>query len=301
MSRRSTPEGLRPTRGGVRGQVQDRVGVAALGRAASCGGRPSSLALWQARCLRLITNVTSVRRHSTCRKVRVVVHPRLKAVRREVVQVRRHRSALSFRWRAAAFAWTRCWSSGRIAQPLPPCLLGRYHHDVARLVLTVVGADRAGLVAALAEVVSSHGGNWEDSQLAELAGTFAGVVVVSVPAGTVTSFTEALQQLDGLLTVTAHPGLEEPPVPADWRELSLSVLGDDRVGIVRDVSAALSRHGVSIEHMATETREAPMAGGRLFEAEVVARVPRSADLLALRADLERLAAEILVDIHVGDG
>ena len=175
---------------------------------------------------------------------------------------------------------------------------GRYHAEVARFVLTVVGADRAGLVAALADVVSAHGGNWEDSQLAELAGTFAGVVVVSVPAPSASEFTEALHNLDGLLSVTAYPGVDEPPAAAALRQLTLTVLGDDRPGIVREVSATLSAHGLSIEHMATQTRDAPMAGGRLFEAEVVARIPESADLRALRADLEHLAAEILVEIHL---
>ena len=51
-----------------------------------------------------------------------------------------------------------------------------------RIVLTVIGDDRAGLVHALSDVVSRHSGNWERSQMAELAGKFAGIVVVSVPA-----------------------------------------------------------------------------------------------------------------------
>ena len=51
------------------------------------------------------------------------------------------------------------------------------------LVLTVIGDDRAGLVKALADVVSAHDGNWEQSHLAELAGQFAGIVVVTVPGG----------------------------------------------------------------------------------------------------------------------
>ena len=56
------------------------------------------------------------------------------------------------------------------------------------LVLTVVGDDRQGLVAAVADVVDAHGGNWENSELAELAGAFAGIIEVSVAAGRVTSF-----------------------------------------------------------------------------------------------------------------
>ena len=39
---------------------------------------------------------------------------------------------------------------------------GVVHYDpgMATLVLTVIGDDRAGLVNALADAVSAHGGNW---------------------------------------------------------------------------------------------------------------------------------------------
>ncbi|CAL8976544.1 Glycine cleavage system transcriptional repressor [Propionicimonas sp. T2.31MG-18] len=168
---------------------------------------------------------------------------------------------------------------------------------MSNLVLTVVGDDRAGLVAALADVVSAHGGNWEHSQLAELAGTFAGIVVVSVPDDRLADLTAALGQLDGLLKVTAHPGSDAPAVPAQ-KDLTLTVLGNDHPGIVRDISAVLSRHGASIESLTSESREAPMSGGRLFEATVVARLPQGAEPATIAADLERLAAEILVDISL---
>jgi glycine cleavage system regulatory protein len=170
---------------------------------------------------------------------------------------------------------------------------------VSSLVLTVVGDDRAGLVAALADVVSAHGGNWEHSQLAELAGTFAGIVVVSVPEDRVDDLTAALGQLDGLLKVTAHHGSESTDA-VQPRELTINVLGNDHPGIVRDISAVLTRHGLSIDLLTSESREAPMSGGRLFEARVVARVPGDADPAAIKADLERLAAEILVDITLDD-
>lgn len=170
---------------------------------------------------------------------------------------------------------------------------------MSNLVLTVVGDDRAGLVAALADVVSAHGGNWEHSQLAELAGTFAGIVVVSVPDDRLADLTAALGQLDGLLTVTAHPGSDAPAVPAQ-KDLTLTVLGNDHPGIVRDISAVLSRHGASIESLTSESREAPMSGGRLFEATVVARLPQGAEPATIAADLERLAAEILVDISLAE-
>lgn len=162
------------------------------------------------------------------------------------------------------------------------------------LILTVAGADRPGLVSAVADVVDAHGGNWENSRLAELAGTFAGVIEVSVTAERTADLETALRGLDGLLTIAVRAG-SDAAAPAE-RVVSIQVLGNDRPGIVRKVSGVLSTHALSIEELTSETRDAAMAGGRLFEASVTASVPASVNLDALRADLERLATEIQVDI-----
>lgn len=161
------------------------------------------------------------------------------------------------------------------------------------LVLTVVGNDRHGLVAAVAEVVAARGGNWESSQLAELRGAFAGIIEVTAPPSRVEGLRAALIGLDGLLTVGIVVAAEGAAPARLWE---FRVLGNDRPGIVRDVSSVLSAHGVSIEKMTTETRDAAMAGGRLFEATVSARVAASTDLDDVIAALERLAAEIQVDV-----
>ena len=64
-------------------------------------------------------------------------------------------------------------------------------------VLTAIGDDRPGLVAALAAAVDEHGGSWVDSQLALLAGKFAGIVQVDLPDESVQGFLSALEGLEG--------------------------------------------------------------------------------------------------------
>jgi glycine cleavage system regulatory protein len=162
-------------------------------------------------------------------------------------------------------------------------------------VLTAIGDDRAGLVGALADVVTEHGGNWEQSQMAELAGKFAGIVLVTVPAARADELVTSLTSLAGVLEIHAHPGGE--PV-TDAQRFTLHLLGNDHPGIVRDLSHALTDHGLSIDQLATETREAPMAGGVLFEAEAVLEAPADLDVKALAAALEDLAGELMVDIDL---
>ena len=78
------------------------------------------------------------------------------------------------------------------------------------LVLTIIGRDRAGVVASLADVVRFHDGNWKRSELAEIAGTFAGVVVVEVGDDQVDELlTNLLVLRDQGLHVTAQQ-VEEP-------------------------------------------------------------------------------------------
>ncbi|MFV0451874.1 MAG: glycine cleavage system protein R [Propioniciclava sp.] len=164
------------------------------------------------------------------------------------------------------------------------------------MVLTVIGADRPGLVQRLADVVLSHGGSWERSQLAQLAGLFAGIVVVEVPDGRAAELRGALGALDGVLHVAVHPGVGRPSTATTARAVTLDLLGNDRPGIVRELSAVFAGHGLSITDLTTDSREAPMAGGRLFEAHVSAETGPDVDLDALREELEGVAAELMIDL-----
>lgn len=165
------------------------------------------------------------------------------------------------------------------------------------LVLTLIGDDRSGLVNAIAEAVAGHGGNWERSQMAELAGKFAGIVMVTIPDGRLDEFTAAMGPLTGLLDVTVHRAADHTD-PADVQRFTLDLLGSDRPGIVSDITAVLAGHGVNIDTLATATREAPMAGDMLFEATAELDIGPGVDVGALRADLEALAGELMVDIDL---
>ncbi len=166
--------------------------------------------------------------------------------------------------------------------------------------LTVVGDDRVGLVKALADVVADNGGNWERSHLAELAGTFAGVVLVTVPDRQADRLRAALTPLEGLLDVAVRTTDAETEPNDERRRVRLDLLGNDRPGIVAAVSGVLARHGLGVADLQTMTREAPMAGGLLFEASAVVTVDSEATLEAVRADLEELATEVLVDVAVAE-
>lgn len=164
-------------------------------------------------------------------------------------------------------------------------------------VLSVIGADRAGLVDALAEVVADHGGNWERSHMAELAGMFAGMVLVQLPDDRGDAFSSAIEGLRdrGLLEVTLRPAVTEE-APGTPEVLRFEVVGADRPGIVHEVSHALAELGIGIVDLRTSTESAAMAGSPLFRAEAVVRLPAGTDPHALTAALEGLSDDLMVDL-----
>lgn len=172
-----------------------------------------------------------------------------------------------------------------------------YDRCMAALVLTLIGNDRAGLVSAVAEVAARHDANWEQSQMAELAGRFAGVVLLTVPDAAADDLIADLEPLHGMLDITVQRGVTIA-TPADTRRFALDLVGADRRGIVFEISRVLAEHGVNIELFESESRDAPMSGERLFEAHAVLEIPRAADIAALRRSLERLADELMVDLDL---
>lgn len=174
------------------------------------------------------------------------------------------------------------------------------HVPATSFVLTAIGDDRPGLVAALAAAVDEHGGNWVDSQLALLAGKFAGIVQVDLPAERAQDFLAALPALaeEVGLEVEATTGRAGEAAEEPRHVLALHLLGQDRTGMVREITTALRSQGATIDGLRSWTREAPEGGGMLFEAEAEVRLPASAQEQDLREALETIAGELMVDLEL---
>lgn len=168
------------------------------------------------------------------------------------------------------------------------------------LVLTFVGDDRPGLVNAVSERIAAFGGTWLQSSSARLAGKFAGILLVNAPEDRARDLEQALRGLATAgLHLTVERGAAEPASPSG-RLITLDILGNERSGIVRDVTQALGALGVNIEEFESGVESAAFTGIEMFRARARLRAP--ADVLPdrLRRALERLAGEIMVDLTVGE-
>jgi glycine cleavage system regulatory protein len=168
------------------------------------------------------------------------------------------------------------------------------------LVMTIIGPDRTGLVESVARVVAEHGGNWLESRMSRLGGEFAGILRIELPTDKRQPLLDALQKLQGAgLTVVVRPGEAAAPA-ATGRQTKLEIIGHDHPGIVREITHALARAGVNVEEFSSEIVSAPMSGETLFKAGAHLQLPENCDLAALKAELEKIAADLLVDVSFAE-
>lgn len=166
-----------------------------------------------------------------------------------------------------------------------------------QLVLTVLAQDKAGQVERIANCVAEHHGNWLESRMARMAGQFAGILRVEVPATSRSALVGALERL-GELGIRLLVERSESPRGDLRKQVMLTLTANDRPGIVRDISRVLASQGVNVEQLSTDVCPAPMSSGLLFRAEAQLAVPEALDLAALQGAFEALADELVVDLQL---
>ena len=163
------------------------------------------------------------------------------------------------------------------------------------LVMTVIGMDRPGLIESIARLIAEHGGNWLESRMCRLGGEFAGILRVDVPQDS-KALTDSLQKLQAQgITVIIHPDRPATQItPA--KTASLSIVGQDRPGIIHQISAALANHNINVEELETECSSAPMSGETIFRAVARLQIPETCVISELRRELEEIGSELMVEI-----
>ncbi|MBT8048719.1 MAG: ACT domain-containing protein [Xanthomonadales bacterium] len=166
------------------------------------------------------------------------------------------------------------------------------------IVLTVVSDDHPGVVEALSEVIADNGGNWTESSMLSLAGKFAGILLVQLPEENVESFFAELKALDSRGMQIVAQLSDSPPVFDSAREYSFELVGQDRPGIVHEITEVLADFGINVQELETTVQSASMSGESLFMAHARIFIPPGTDRDSLQEKLEDLANELMVDIEL---
>ncbi len=170
----------------------------------------------------------------------------------------------------------------------------------ASLIVSVIGPDRPGLVEQISATVAEVGGNWEGSRMIQLAEQFAGMVQVVLPSERVDELRERLARLesDDLKISVIHAGEPAAGTGAPAQRILLEIVGQDRNGIVASISRTLASVGVNVVELATDCRNAPWSGDKVFQTNAILEIPSENEvpLDELREKIEEIAGDLMVEI-----
>jgi methionyl-tRNA formyltransferase len=165
------------------------------------------------------------------------------------------------------------------------------------LIVTVLGADRPGIVSLLSDRAQRFGASWTNSRMSHLSGEFAGMVQLEVPPESADGLITALKDLESTGLRVAIAKSEGKANTTGLRLMTLELVGSDQVGIVSKLTAALSERNISIEQIDTTIVQGAAQTSFKVRAEIF--VPKAVNDADLRSALDALAQEITVDIALG--
>lgn len=132
--------------------------------------------------------------------------------------------------------------------------------------------------------------------MARLAGQFAGILRIECPAEQSAALLDSLASLESQgISVQARREASAPAAPRET--VSLDIVGNDRPGIIRALSAAIAATGGNVEDLSTSLESAPMSGHPIFHAKGVVALAADGDAAGLIAAIETLGPDLSVSIE----
>ena len=165
------------------------------------------------------------------------------------------------------------------------------------LILSFITDDRPGLTSAISEAIAGFQGNWMESRLSLMAGKFTGVLQISVPTDNVSPLRDTLSQLkDGSISWLVEEVADRPISAGASISLRIDLVGNDRTGIIQDVTDILSALNLNIADMTSEFSDAPMSSEKLFRASILVSGPETIEETLIEERLESLANELMIEV-----
>ncbi|MFK8020675.1 MAG: glycine cleavage system protein R [Pseudomonadales bacterium] len=172
------------------------------------------------------------------------------------------------------------------------------------IVFTFMAPDKPGLLEQLAELVSAHNGSWLESRLARLGGQFTGIVQVATARSDAQPLQSALLALENdvfklaVIEEKTTKDNDQANTASPTKQRIIEVLGNDRPGIVHELSRTLIKHHINVDELTSELRSAPMSGELLFDAQLQITVPAEINTEQFEEELEEIADELDLDIRL---
>ena len=163
------------------------------------------------------------------------------------------------------------------------------------IIISAIGTDRPGIVSELSGIITSNGGNVEESRMSRLGSDFAIIMLITVAPDWVESLEVALKSITELNITTKPTTLLQV---GDGRQFSINLNGADNEGIVKVLSKYLANKSINILEIETHISQAPVSGTPLFNLNASVSIPHDVEEEVIQADLSQIAQDLGVEIQL---
>ncbi|KAB2824443.1 transcriptional regulator [Aliivibrio sp. S4TY2] len=155
-----------------------------------------------------------------------------------------------------------------------------------------VGISSPDLIKRLASVTHEEGGKWLVSKVHYLDAHISAVIKIEVPTSRKKAVQDYFSSQDDLI-VTFSDALE---TIVEHQHTRLKVDAEDRAGIVNDISNILQKESVELIDMDSHRIGVPANGSSVFTATLSLKLPISANINDLAAEIEALSEDMVVTV-----
>ena len=168
-----------------------------------------------------------------------------------------------------------------------------------KVVISILGTDRPGIVAAVSDVLTTRGCNVEDVSQTILQREFVGILIASVPENAQPEslreeLARALNPL-GLSVLLKPLAADKAPSPSVENEPFVIVTtGPDRLGLVAGITGVMARFSVNITQLKAAFRggDDPRRNTMIYEVDVPLSIDRGTFMSELRRKADELGLEL---------
>lgn len=169
-----------------------------------------------------------------------------------------------------------------------------------KIVVSVLGYDRPGIIATVSRILFQHGCNLEDVTQTILQTEFVGIFIASKPDSVGTG--DLLSSLEAELAPLGLSALVEPMQKAgEWtpppsEPFVITTVGPDRPGLVAGMTEVMARFSINISSLKAVFRgtDNPQHNVMIYEVDV----PLSIDQKAFRQALNGRARDLELDVSI---
>jgi glycine cleavage system transcriptional repressor len=170
-----------------------------------------------------------------------------------------------------------------------------------KAVISVLGQDRPGIIAAVTATLFKLDCNIENINQTILQSEFSGIFIASIPPGLnndelCSHLTKALAHLDLRVYVKSLEHKEEGFDAAGSEPFIITTIGPDRKGLVAGITEIIAKHGVNVTNLKAVFKggDNPTDNIMIYEVDI----PNDTDHHILREELTKRASELGLDISI---